>query len=261
MKVFNKLLDGSAAMRAQSKRSTAILFMYQGKYSEAIAPMHDAVVLHNSIDYRLSELRNRLYLCKIYQAKGMEEEFQSELDHCTSFVGEAATEPTWFLRVGMMLVRKGDVEKAEKMLEEISERSNKGNRIDEAAYKLLKGEITLAQGNSSAALVLLESAGTLNEDAYHQESLARYHMMMGNWEKAIVICEKIIADRSTLGWEAQESWIQAHYYLHKAYEVTGDLEKANSIGGKILEIWKEADEDLPQLLELKSSLNPVTSSS
>ena len=67
--VFNKLQDGDGSQVAQGKRSTALLLMYQGKYTEALGLMHDAVIIHASVGYGLSELRNRLYLCKIYQAK------------------------------------------------------------------------------------------------------------------------------------------------------------------------------------------------
>ena len=86
-------------------------------------------------------------------------------------------------------------------------------------------------------------------------------MMVGNWEKVILICEKIVADKNAFGWESQESWMQAHFYLFKAYNENGDLEKANAMGMQILDIWNEADEDLPRLLELKSSLKQATSSS
>jgi len=253
--VYGKMSKGNTVSKAQGLRSMALMLMSQGKYAEALTSMHDALVFHISIQYKLSELRERLYLCKIYQAKGMEKEFQSELDHCASYVRDAATEPIWFLRVGMLLVRNGELEKAEEMLSEIVERTNEGNKVDEAAYKQLKGEIELARGNTAVSLELLETASTLMEDAYHLESLARYHMMVGNWGKVILTCEKIVADKTAFGWESQESWMQAHFHLFKAYNENGDLEKANAMGMQILDIWKEADEDLPRLLELKSNLN------
>ena len=244
--VFYKLLDGNTNQQAQGKRSLALLFMYQGRYIQALTQMHDAVVLHNSIGYKLSEFRDRLYLCKIYQAKGMHEEYQAELDRCSAFIRDAATEPIWYLRLGIMLTRNGELEEAEELLEEIAERTNKGNKKDEGAYKLLKGEIELAKENFTGSLELLETATTMDERVYNLESLARYFMVTGNWVKAIATCEKMIVGKSALGWEAQESWIQAHLYLIEAYTETGNLEKASSIQAQLLEIWKEADDDLIQ---------------
>ena len=252
--VFNTLLDGDENQQAQSMRSLALMRMYQGKYTEALTLMHDAVVLHQSINYKLSEFRDRLYLCKIYQAKGMDEAYQAELDRCAAFIREAATEPIWYLRLGILLVRNGEIEEAEEFLDEIAERSNKGNKIDEAAYKLLKGEIELARGDHFPSLELLETATALDESVFCLEPLANYYMVVGNWEKAIATCEKMIVGKTALGWEAQECWVDAHFNLIKAYKEAGDLEKANHMLVQLLEIWKEADEELPKLLEAKSCM-------
>ncbi|MEA3479269.1 MAG: tetratricopeptide repeat protein [Bacteroidota bacterium] len=248
VEVFNKLKDGDDDQVANCKRSTALMFMYQGKYAEALGLMHDAVILHRSMGYKLSEFRNRLYLCKIYQAKGMQEEFQAELDQCAAIVGDVASEPIWFVRVGVLLTRNGELEKAEALLEKIPAISNAGNKRDEAAYNVLKGEIELARGNLTGSLELLEAAVTLDDWGYNLESLAKYYMEVENWEKAIVICEQIINDKSALGWEAQECWLDAHFYLIKAYQKTGDVERANNAQKQIMKIWKEADEDLPRLV-------------
>lgn len=242
--VFEKLLDGNEEQQASGKRSLALLNMYQGKYSTALTQMHDAAVLHNSIGYKLSEFRDRLFLVKIYQSLGMQEEYQHELDHCAATIGDVATEPTWFLRVGILLTRAGNLGKAEEMLEEIVKRSNEGNRIDEAAYKLLKGEIELARGNIHESLELIETGSTIDETVYCQESLAHYFMEVGNWEEAIVTCEKMISKKSALGWEAQECWLQAHLYLVEAYREEGHLDKSESVLARIQEIWKEGDAGL-----------------
>ncbi len=51
-------------------------------------------------------------------------------------------------------------------------------------------------------------------------------MEVGKWEKAIATCEKMIAGKTALDWEAQESWVQAHLHLVKAYkEADDDLTK------------------------------------
>lgn len=242
--VFEEALSGNEDQQASARRSLGLLYMYQGKYSEALAQMHEAVVLHNSIGYKLSEFRDRLFLVKIYQALGMQEEFQRELDHCTATIRDAATEPIWYLRVGILLTRNGELDKAEEMLAEITGKSNQGNKIDAAAYKLLKGEIELAKGNITGSLELLETGNAMNETVYCMESLANYYMEVGNWEKAIAMCEKMIDTKSALGWEAQECWLRAHLYLVDAYSEAGDLEKSNTIRTEIMQIWKDADAEL-----------------
>lgn len=246
--IFSKLLDGNTYEQAQGKRSISLLLMYQGKYAEARSVMHEAVVLHGSLGYKLSELRDRLYLCKIFQAMGLEEEFQTELEHCNASVIEATTEPIMLLRVGVPLARSGKLGRSQEILEEILERSNQGNKTDEAAYYLLKGEIELAKGNYKDALLQLENAIALDENVYNLESLARYYVVVEDWPRVIGTCEKMINDKSALGWEGQESWIRAHFDLITACRETGDSLKARQTEEQILEIWVEADEGLTDLL-------------
>lgn len=259
--VFMKLLTGDANAEAHSKRSLALLSMYRGKYTEAASLIHEAVILHKSIGSSLSELRNRLYMCKIYEARGMQHELLAELDHCYSTITEAASEPLWYLYLGIMFVRNGEVEKAEELLMEIIERSNTGNRNDEMSYNLLKGEIALKKGGISEALELFETGAAIWPTGYSLESLAHYYIETEDWEKAILTYEKLIEIRGSLGWEAQESWVQAFFNLGKAYEASGDTAKASTYYNQFLEIWKEADEDLPALVEARSRLSQITQSS
>ena len=77
-------------------------------------------------------------------------------------------------------------------------------------------------------------------------------MKIGELQKAEEVFNKLLegemklahGDHSALGWEAQECWIDAHFRLVKACKESGDLERANSIQAQLLEIWKEADDDL-----------------
>ncbi|MCK4749026.1 MAG: tetratricopeptide repeat protein, partial [Bacteroidales bacterium] len=246
--VFEKLMNGNDNQKAQYNRSLALLSMYQGKYTEAVNLMHEAIVIQKSIGVGLSELRNRLYLAKIYQRTGMKDKFIAELDHCSELIINVATEPWWYMYVGKMIIRNGDIEKAEVMLEEIQNRTNKGNRNDETAYSLIKGEIELLKGNHAKSLELLETATTLNVSAYTIESLANYYFQLGDWEKAIATYEDIISDRDALGWEGQECWVQALLNLGIVYEEMDNNEKATYYYQQFLEIWKEADADLPDLL-------------
>ena len=47
---------------------------------------------------------------------------------------------------------------------------------------------------------------------------------------------------------------KSHYELAKIYGELGEKEKAVEFYNKFLEIWKEADEDLPELIDAKKRL-------
>jgi hypothetical protein len=51
----------------------------------------------------------------------------------------------------------------------------------------------------------------------------------------------------SLGFEPQQDWISAHYWLASLYKSSGDRAKARGWLGKLLEMWKQADPDLPLL--------------
>jgi tetratricopeptide (TPR) repeat protein len=257
--VFEKQLDGNDEQRAMGQRSLALLSMFQGQYIEAIDQIHESTIIYKSIKWELSELRNRLYLCKIYQAKGMHEDFVAELDRCTEFIQKVSSEPWWYLLLGTMVIRNGDAATAGLLLEEIVNRTNEGNKADEASYHLLKGEIELHQGNYGKALEHLETANTLQNSSYYLESLAYYYFRLGDWEKAIPIYEKIISDHRSMGWEGQECFVQSHLQLGKAYEEAGNMTRAIEYYNRFLELWKEADPDLPDLLEVKYRLEQLQS--
>ena len=255
--VFEKQMGGNNEQKAMALRSLSLVSMYQGQYTEAERQMHESLIIYKSIGYGLSELRNRLFLCKIYQARGLMEEFHTELEHCAELVKEVASEPWWYLLLGTMVIRDGDPERAGLLLEDIVNLTNEGNRVDEANYLLLKGEIELYEGNESEALEHLETANTLQDSPYYQESLALYYFRLGDWEKAILIYERIIEDYRSLGWEGQDCWTQSHLQLGKAYDEVGDSVGAMKYYNKLKELWKDADPDLPDLLYVKSRLEQL----
>jgi tetratricopeptide (TPR) repeat protein len=249
--VFEKQLDGNHEQKAMALRSLSLLSMYQGQYTEAERRMHESLIIYKSIGYGLSELRNRLYLCKIYRAKGLMEEFHSELEHCAELVKEVASEPWWYLLLGAMVIRDGDSVRAGLLLEEIVNLTNEGNSADEANYHMLKGEIELYEGNETEALEHLETANALQDSPYYQESLALYYYRLEDWGKAIPIYESVIENCRSMGWEGQDCWVQSHVNLGKAYEEIGNSAGAIEYYNKLLELWKDADPDLPDLLEVK----------
>ncbi len=122
---------------------------------------------------------------------------------------------------------------------------------------ILKGEIQLARGNTAEALDLIETGVKLRHDSFTLESLANYYYRTGDLDMAITKYKEIIAIRGSLGWEAQEYWIKAHYNLGKIYEKKGNYEQAIIYYQDFLNIWKEADDDLPELIDARSRLTKL----
>jgi len=61
----------------------------------------------------------------------------------------------------------------------------------------------------------------------------------------------------SLGWEAQQRWLEARYTLAQDYLALGQRDQARKTIESLLQIWKDADANLPlkqKALELRASL-------
>ncbi len=64
-----------------------------------------------------------------------------------------------------------------------------------------------------------------------------------------------------MGHEAQEPWILAHYQLGILYEKKGERAEAAKAFKSFLEIWKDADPDIPEVRDAKRRLNALAGAS
>jgi len=252
--VFEKMMSGNDEHKAKGLRSQALLSMYQGKFSDAITRIHESTLYYRLTGEELSELRNNLLLAVMYRTKGMMPEFSEELNAVNNVIDDISSEPYWYLLLGRLYARSGEINKAEIILDNLSEEINEGNRRDQSAYNQLKGEIELAKGNTTEAIPLLEAAVKLRNDSYTLSSLAYCYYKSGQQGKAISVYEDIIGPQYSFGWEAQQHCVEAHYNMARIYEELGDNEQAIKYYRDFLDIWKDADEDIPILLDAKSSL-------
>jgi len=55
-------------------------------------------------------------------------------------------------------------------------------------------------------------------------------------------------------WEGRVEWALAHGTLGSLYAEAGETTNARAAYLKLLEIWKDADPDLPPLLEVRGAL-------
>jgi tetratricopeptide (TPR) repeat protein len=210
-----------------------------------------AVLLNQSANAPVSELRDHLYLATVLRGVGRQDESSEQVDAARGLQGAIRMGPSWLFPVAQAYARIGRIGEAEEILGEIEERlsdaavaaSVNRMRSRERAYPhLTRGEIELARGDTDAALAAFELAATFDAEL-SREPLARCRRLRGEAEVAIALYEELRADRK-LGYEYQNVWIEAHYYLGRLYEEAGDQHEAMEAYAALLEIWREADPDL-----------------
>jgi tetratricopeptide (TPR) repeat protein/tRNA A-37 threonylcarbamoyl transferase component Bud32 len=250
---FKKMISEEGGNKATGNRSLALLDMYQGKFSDAIDHLKESILLNKSMNAHLSEMRDRLYLASAYQAKGMLDASHEEVYTAYKMREKTYLEPWWLHLIGKSFARQGTLDKVENLLEDISDRMNEESKNDRASLNILKGEIELAKKNYGEAVELLGVAYNLRDDNYVLESLAYAYFKKGDMDKAIEKYEHLTSNPS-LGWEAQECWIQAHFQLGKIYEKKGETTKSLEYYRRFLDIWKDADPGLPDVEDAKKRL-------
>jgi tetratricopeptide (TPR) repeat protein len=141
-------------------------------------------------------------------------------------------------------------EKAKQLLQFIKPLIDVNNPEQNSQYHRLEGEVALAQGKKSQAVELFNLAQNEKSGAQTIEALARSYAAAGDLQQTIAWYQTLVETTPLpLGWEPQQDWLAAHYFLAKAYSSRGEKDKAGPLLGKLLTLWKDADPGLPLLKE------------
>jgi serine/threonine protein kinase/tetratricopeptide (TPR) repeat protein len=252
--VFETMLTKDSARQATGHRSLAVLNMYLGKYAAAEGHIREAVLIQKARKQVTSELRDRLYLAAMYRARGMDTEFRKELDDVLPLCRDRSVAPYWSHFAAKLYIRQGWLDEGEALAGEIVRRLNDQVKGDRMVGNILAGELALTREEFAEAIELLGLAQQEQGGSHTLESLAYAHMRHEDWDEAIPKYEELI-ELKELGFEVQEHWLEAHLHLGRMYEAKGETDKAIQYYQKLVDLWAEADEDLPLLLDAKQRLN------
>jgi hypothetical protein len=118
---------------------------------------------------------------------------------------------------------------------------------------LLEGDIALASGKHDQAVELFAQSDKENRTGFSIEAIAHAYQLFGDTEKAVVANENILRPPDlSLSWEPQQRWLEARYTLALDYSSRGDKKKARETLATLLNLWKNADPDLPLLKQAKA---------
>ncbi|MCK4421229.1 tetratricopeptide repeat protein [candidate division WOR-3 bacterium] len=135
-------------------------------------------------------------------------------------------------------------------------------------YDLLNGEVLQAEKHLEQAIVVCEKASKLKIPSMYtgnilsyniplpKDVLARAYLQKGELDKAIAEYERLVI----VDPKSQDRYLihpKYHYLLAKVYEEKGLKEKAIEQYKRFLEIWKDADEDMPELINARMRLNNI----
>lgn len=249
---FELLLTRGDLARANGLRSLGLLEMYQGRYDVGLENLTESMLIYETTDEPLSEYRNRLYRATAYAAKGMTAELDAELDSAGVLFREMELGPEWGLSWALHLARRSRIDVAQSILDGWVA---SGVQEESARWRaeLLRGALALARGTPERALPPLEAAASLQSDNVTRPLLARAYHESGQRAEAETLYRQVLSDIS-LGWEAQEPWLLAHYQLGRVLDDLGRPEEAREMYRRLAEIWSMADDDIPVLRDVHRRL-------
>jgi tetratricopeptide (TPR) repeat protein len=138
-------------------------------------------------------------------------------------------------------------------------------------YQVLRAELLLVQDSTDTAIIISEDIKELALPRYYfqpdrlifynlpwsRDILARAYIKKGNIDKAIAEYERLIHFNPE-GRDRRIMNPKYHYYVARLYQQKGQKHKAVQHLKRFLEIWNNADKDIPLYIDAKKMLKELT---
>lgn len=239
--------------------SLAMISMYQGKLQETLAKLDDCI--EKELRYYGAERNPHHHYLKahIYSALGRYDSALVEVERAGDIIRQFVPQSLdVFLREqARWLAESGDLESAQRTVSELQALIGESDYRD-YHLEFSRGTIELARGNYSAAITHFENIHFLNGIAFSRDYfLAQAHLFSGHPDRAIPLLEKLLVYHGY--WRAYLGiwFVKSHYYLGLAYEQTGQYDRAIANYEKFLDIWRNADPELPEIDDARARLARV----
>ena len=252
--------NDSKAARSGGRMGLALAPLYQGKFSEALRILDNGIAAD-----RMEQFKGRANALK-HVWKGMIYEQQGHLDSALHEVEQVKFDYPKFYHQGnkiyssanyaRLLALNRRFDEAEKVAEDLKKQMG-ANMTVITDYWWTVGNIEMAKENWESAIVDLENAtrNTSPPEFPCQVPLATAYLQAGQTKEAISQLEKALSNymywRVTFPIQA----VKAYYYLGMAYEQTGRNDDAIKQYEEFLDIWKDADPGIVEVIDARTRLS------
>ncbi len=251
---FEKMLAQGGGKKARGHRSLGILALYRGEFEEAAVQLEQAAHVNEGASALNSSARDLLYLAEGLALAGHNQQALRYLGQAVAFLEKNDYQPAWLgFRISVIYSRLGNSAEAARLMSALQERSPSPNRMDQVDAMRAEGELLLARGSTEEGVEILRRSHATWPSELTRTSLARALAQTGRREEALERYRDLVAG-SPMPWEAQVEWVLAHVTLGRLYEESGQEDDARAAYLKFLEIWKDADSDLPLLSDVRRRL-------
>jgi len=159
--------------------------------------------------------------------------------------------PLSFFRAGIALGLCGEAAQAQTLNDEAVKRYPKNTLVNEIYLPLIHAAIEIQRGNRTQAIQMLQAVSRYESVTFFFSNYLRGQAYLGEGKRAEAAREfQSILDHR--GWNPTSPlYPLAHLGLARAAALAGDAAKSRKEYQDFLALWKDADADLPVLIEAK----------
>jgi DNA-binding winged helix-turn-helix (wHTH) protein/tetratricopeptide (TPR) repeat protein len=250
--LFSALL-AKPETRQNGLRSLAFLDLYHGRYASAQGRLQESLEILKPQNSPLSVGRVHLLLATVAQGEGDTKGHRKNLDAALAGLKDIQSKVIFGAMLADAYARAGFMDQAQKIAAIITPIADQHSSEQLGYVHLVQGDIAFAAGKHDEAIELLTQSDRENRTGFSTEAIAYAYQQSGDAEKAITSYEKMFSSRDlSLSWEPQQRWLEARYTLASDYAMRGDKQKARETLAKLLNLWKDADPNLPLLKQAQA---------
>jgi serine/threonine protein kinase/tetratricopeptide (TPR) repeat protein len=154
-------------------------------------------------------------------------------------------------RAALAFALAGDAAKAQPLIQELEQKHPKDTLVNQIWLPEIKAAIELHKHNAQAALELLETTKRYEAAAALSSQTLRsmVYLKLGQGEQAVAEARKVLDHRGHA--PLSLLWPLAHLTLARGSAMQGDTAQARKSYEEFFALWKDADQDVPILIEAK----------
>jgi hypothetical protein len=160
-------------------------------------------------------------------------------------------------RTALAFALAGEAAMAQALIEELEQKHAIDTLVNQVWLPEIKAAIQLRRNNAQAALELLETTRRYEAAAALSPQTLRHmiYLKLGQGTQAVAEARRILDHRGQA--PLSSLWPLAHLALARASAMNGDTVQARQSYQDFFTLWRDADQELPILIEAKREFERV----
>ncbi|HEV2298812.1 MAG TPA: protein kinase [Candidatus Acidoferrales bacterium] len=245
--------DGGAYGEDLASLYLARVLMYEGRLREATAELQNGLLLDQKMGSELYMPVRRYLLAETFLARGQTEKARTIEQRMAKDALESSVSEDVH-RAGLISIELNDVPAARKLLDGLSEmRKERESGFVESCYYNLQGALDLEQKHEDGSAGEQIQAAVFFPLYAASSGLGDALVAKHDWNGAAQAYEKYLNFEGEIFHDDSPSdWVLAHLALARALARGGKKEEALKYYAQFLQLWANADSDLPALREARA---------